>query len=358
MTEFVLRIFFSGLIAFLPNTDGTEVTVLLVNTPHEYSMADGSTLAHHLPLLLARAASCTGTCTTAEQQNIAQFMFSNKTPQQALSSLNGALLGGGAWQLSGSELALVGPQEPLAIRTGVRTRTADGALRLVPATPSEREDFSWVADLREVSPGTGGFKTALTSAEAPPGCVIAARLKLRSGKVFTYSLVKIDGKARPVHFRKPSGEGPEAPYSQALANWVAAEIRVPGDFVEIVDTNFNDSSKTRSMKLHPQDGLVEMAILNLPPFEAPAADAVPPSPQPGQHFQIYYDLVRTPPARAERLIPHQALSPAASEPQTDWAALHPRTALWSNLLEQLGMSPRGKGPYELALCPIVKNQQP
>ncbi|MEA2465477.1 MAG: hypothetical protein QOJ98_3224 [Acidobacteriota bacterium] len=356
MTGFILKIFFNGLIAFMPNTDGTEITVLLVNTPHEYSMSDGSTLADHRPLLLARAASCTGTCMTDEQE-IAQFMFANKTPQQAATALNSALLGGGAWQLSSSELAVIGPVEPLAIRTGVRGME-NGTLKLVPSTAAEREDFSWVADLRDVSPGTGGFKTALTSEEAPPGCVVAARLKLRSGKVFTYSLVKIDGKARPVHFRKPSGDGPEAPYSQALANWVAAEIHVPGDSVEIVDTNFNDSSKTRTMKLHPQEGVVEIAILNLPPFEAPSPTAEAPSPQPGQHFQIYYDLVRKSPARAERLVPHQALSPSASEPQTDWASLHPRTALWSELLEQLGMSPRGKGPYELALCPIVKNQQP
>jgi hypothetical protein len=83
--------------------------------------------------------------------------------------------------------------------------------------------------------------------------------------------------------------------------------------------------------------------------------ATAPTPQPGQHFQIYYDLVKTPPARADRLVPHLALAPSASDPQVDWASLHPRQALWSDLLELLGMSPRGKGPYDLALCPIVKD---
>jgi hypothetical protein len=30
--------------------------------------------------------------------------------------------------------------------------------------------------------------------------------------------------------------------------------------------------------------------------------------------------------------------------------------MWSNLLEQLGMSPRSpKTPYELALCPMVRD---
>jgi hypothetical protein len=354
MTEFILRIFFTGLIALRPSADGKEVTVLLVNTPHEYALADGTSLAHHMPVVVARAASCEGTCTTEDHASIAQFLYANKTSQQAVTALNGATLGGGAWLLSNSDLTLVGPNEPLKIRTNARGRTETGALQLVPTTPAEREDISWVAGLSDLAPSTHGFKAAVTSSEAPPGCMIVARLKLRSGKLFTYSLVKIDGKARPVHFRKPSGEGPEAAYIQAVANWVAAEIHVPGDVVEIVDQNFNDSAKRRSMKLHPQDGVVEIAVLNLPPFEPPAPDAVAPLPAPGQHFQIYYDLVKTPPARADRLVPFATSAAAAADPQVDWAALHPRQSLWSNLLEQLNLSPRGKSPYDLALCPITK----
>lgn len=352
MTEFILRIFFSGLIAFVPSEDGRELSVLLVNTPHEYSLADGTALAHHRPLLLARGASCEGTCTTTTHQSIAQYMFSNKTPQQALTSLNQALLGGGAWELSNAELSLNGPQEPLNIRTGLRTSN-NGTLSAVPATPTEREDFTWIASMNAVVPGSGGFKNAVSSPEAPPGCVVAARLKLRSGKVFTYSVIRVDGKARPVRFRNPSGDGTEAPYAQALANWAAAEIRVPGDFVEITDVQFNDPERRRTMKLRPEQGVVEMALLNLPPFEAPAPDAPAGTPAPGQHFQIYYDLVKAPPARAARLVPYPSAA-APAEPQVEWAALHPRTELWSNLLEGLGMSPRGKGPYELAFCPIIR----
>ena len=354
MTEFVLRIFFSGLIAFLPNADGTEVTVLLVNTPHEYALANGSALAHHTPIVVARAGSCEGTCTTPDHPSIAQFLYARKTPQQALNALNGAILGGGAWQLASSDLTLVGPEEPLVIRTNVRGVNENGTLKAVPTTPLEREDFTWVASLAQIAPGTEGFKTAVASSEPPPGCMVAARLKLRSGKLFTYSVVKIDGKARPVHFRKPSGEGEEAPYQQAVANWVAAEIRVPGDSVEIVERSFTDAAQQRSMKLHPQDGVVELAVLNLPPYEAPDPNVEAPLPQPGQHFQIYYDLVKMPPPRADRLVPHTA-TPSGTEPQVDWGAVHPRQALWSNLLEQLDLGPKGKAPYDLSLCPVIRN---
>jgi hypothetical protein len=354
MTEFILRIFFSGLIAFVPNSDGTEMTVVLVNTPHEYTLADGEVLPHHHPMLLARAANCEGTCTTSDHASIAEFLFANKTATQAVGALDHALAGGGAWELSSSDLTIVGPTEPLTVRTGVRTRE-NGTLSLVPTTPEQREDFSWVADLSDLAPGASGFKSSLSLPEPPPGCIVAARLKLQSGKVFTYSLVKIDGKVRPVHFRKPSGSAPEAPYTQAVANWVEAEIHVPGDAIEIVDQDFNDSTKRRSMKLRPQNGVVEMALLNLPPFEAPDPDAPPPSPAPGHHFEVFYDLVKRPPAHTERLIPYPALNPLPSDPQVDWASLHPRQALWSDLLEQLGMSPRGKGPYDLAICPIIRD---
>lgn len=355
--EFVLRIFFSGLITFLASSDGKELTVVMVDTPHAYEMADGSTLAHHKPLLLARAADCGGACQTDAHASIAQFLYARKTPAEALTSLNSALLGGGAWQLAGSELSLGGPDGPLEIRTGVRGRDENGILHRVPLTAAEREDFSWVADLSELAPATEGFSTALTAA-GNPGDLVAARLKLRSGKVITYSVIKIDGKAKPVHFRKPCGDGPDAPYSQALANWVEATIRVPGETLEIVDRSFGESAPRRSMTLRPQNGVVEIALLNLPPYETPAPDAPAPSPQPGQHFQIYYDLAKTPPAQTQRLVPHQPLAPSASDPQTDWAMLHPRPAQWSNLLEQLGLSPRGKGPYEVALCPVTRDGPP
>jgi hypothetical protein len=354
MTEFVLRIFFSGLIAFVPNSNGTEMNVVLANTPHEYTLADGTTLPHHHPVLLARAASCEGTCTTDAQAEIAGFLFSNKTASQAQTSLNHALQGGGAWALAGSDLTLAGPVEPLAIRTGVRGRDGNGALLPVPRTAAEREDFTWVADMSEIAPATNGFKDSLTLTEAPPGCTVAARLKLRNGKLFTYSLVKIDSKAVSVYFRKPSGDAPEAPYTQAVANWVGVEIHVPGDSVDIVEQSFNDSSKQRAMKLHPINGVVEIALLNLPPYEAPDPAAPAPTPAPGQHFQVFYDLVKRPPAYTARLVPDRGLTPSTSEPQVDWVSLHPKDASSSELLEQLGLNPRGKGPYDLAICPMVR----
>ncbi len=354
--EFILRIFFSGLISFVPSADGKELTVLMIKTPHTYKMADGSDLAHHRPLLLARSSTCEDTCREDNYSSIAQYLYSNKTPRDAFNALNGALLGGAAWELADAELHVVGPEDPLAIRMGARGRDANGALHRVPTTPEEREDFTWVADMTELAPSTQGFKSSLTGT-SDPGDLVAARLKLTSGEVLTYSIVKVDQMARPIYFRQPSGAGPDAPYSQAVATWVEAKIRVPGSSLEIVDKNIHDGTYRRKMSLTPVNGVVEIALLNLPPLTPPDPEAATAAPLPGQHFQIYYDLTQTPPAQSARLVPHLPLQAVPSDPEQEWGTLHVRTSnLWySNLLEMLGLNPRGKkGPYEIALCPITR----
>lgn len=346
--DFVLRIFFSGLILFSPSKDGKELTVLLVNTPHATKLADGTLLPHHMPLLVARARSCEPEC-AARDAAIAQFLFAGKGVDAASDALQAAVLGGGAWQLSGSDLSLRGAEAPLNIVTNSRGRKADGSLEAIPTTAAEREDFSWVPKMSDVLGGSVAVRPELLS-DHPPAALIAARLRLHSGRVFTYSVIRVDGKVRPIHFRT-SETAPDASFAQALAGWAEAEIHIPGDVVEVVDQNLNTGAK-RSMKLHPQEGVVEMAILNLPPFKEPSPDAAAPLPKPGQHFEAYYSLLAALPAPAKRVVPHLPRTLAASDPQVDWVALHPRDALWSDLLEKLGLSPRSRAPYDLVLCPM------
>jgi hypothetical protein len=239
-------------------------------------------------------------------------------------------------------------QAPLDVRKNARKRTAAGVQAPVPATSAERTDFSWVPHLTDIVPGIGGVKPELLG-DHPPASLVAARFRLRAGSVITYSMIRVDGKVRPIHFR--AGEkAQDVPYAQALANWVEAEIRVPGDAVELVEKNF-ETGKTRTIKLRPENNVVELAVLNLPPFNAPAPDSKPPLPKPGQHFEVYYDFVTSPPARGNRPVPHLPKEMKASDPQVDWVSV--ANVPWSELLEQLGMSARGKkkSPYDISLCP-------
>ncbi|MCU1350532.1 MAG: hypothetical protein JWO56_3562 [Acidobacteria bacterium] len=349
MHDVILRIFFSGLMAFVPSQDGKELTVLVVNTSHDMKLADGQPLPHHTAILLARASACEPAPCPARDASIAKLLFAGTTGERAADSLQNAVGGGGAWVLASSDLSLPGATAPLDIRANARGRTAKGSLQSVPTTPNERADFSWVPHLTAIAPAIGEIKPELLG-KHPPAALVAARLRLRSGSIITYSMIRVDGKVRPIHFNIAPG-APDVPFAQALANWVEAEIHVPGDAVELVETNFQTGA-TRTIKLRPQGNVVELAVLNFPPFVAPAPGSKQPLPRRGQHFEVYYDLMTAPPAKGQRPVPDLPAVMNASDPQADWAPLHPQEP-WSDLLDRLGMNPRGKkkSPYDLSLCP-------
>lgn len=336
--------------AFVPSKDGKELTVLVVSTSHNMKLADGAVMPLHTPILLARAAHCVdpAPCPASDPQ-IAKFLFNGASPERAADSLQAAILGGGAWQLTSSDFSLPGATAPLDVRSNARGRMANSLPLAVPNTPKEREDFSWVPDLTAIAPGIGEIKPELLG-EHPPAGLIAARFRLRSGSVITYSMIRVDGKVRPIHFNVAPG-ATDVRFAQAVANWVEAEIHVPGDTVDLVETDFQTGEK-RTIKLRPQGGVVELAVLNFPPFAAPAPGSVQPLPTRGQHFEVYYDLMTTPPAIGERPVPDLPKDMKASDPQADWGALHPQERS-SELLDHLGLNPRGKkkSPYDLSLCP-------
>jgi len=349
---FLLRILFSGLIVFVPSQDGHQLTVLLLNIPHDHQLSDGSTLAEHKPLLIARAGGCSGDCPSRDA-DIAQFLFADKSLSEATDSLEAAVAGGGAWALSGSEISLHkgsegAPDLPaLSIRRNVRNG-------IIPTTSGEREDFSWVADLAEICPDGCPFDASIHASE-PPSSLVAARFVLRSGNVFTYSLARIGPNVTPVHFKRLDGNGSESPYSQAIATWVAADVSVSGGDIQIVDTKYADGTQ-RSMTLTPDtNGKVEVAVLNLPPF-MPQSSPFTGTPGIGKHFESYYDLAQDPPAAEERLVPYAgAAAGAPSYSEVTWQSIHPQEAVWSDLLNALRLDV-GRTLSEQLLCPPSQGQ--
>ncbi len=359
--NFILKILFSGLIAFVPNEDGTELNVLLLNVDHGYHTSDGSALAHHKPLILARAGNCTGQCPKRDSE-IARFVYADKSLAAALDSLEAALGdGGGGWVLDGSDLSLRkgssnAPELPaLSFRTGVRP-TVDGIPIPVPTTSTARADYSWVADMKKVCP-TGCTLDPSVLGANPPSGLIAARFKLRSGNVFTYSVARIGSNVTPVHFKRGDGAGNASAYSQAIASWVGAEIAISGNSIELVETKFNGDAG-RSMLLEPDtDGRIEVAVLNLPPF-VPPASADNREPAAGRHFETYYQLLQDPPASAARLIPRPgAAAGTPAYPEVDWHLVHPQDVLYSELLNKLRLD-IGRSVYDRTLCPPMNNTYP
>lgn len=353
--NFILRILFSGLMAFVPSEDGKEVTVLLLNVDHKHA-SDGSFLPSHKPLLIARAGSCSGTCPTRDEA-IATYLFADKTVTVAQDSLEAAVGGGGAWQLGGSELSVrksstSDPDLPqLVIRSGVRA-----AGSVVPSTSAEREDFSWVANLKKLCPTGCELNPAIFDANPPAG-LVAARFRIRSGNVATWSIARIGSNVTPVHFKRLDGSGSASEYSQAITSWVGADIAVSASSIELVEDKF-DGSASRTMRLTPDSGgKVEVAVLNLPPFVPPVTSNND-APAAGKHFETYYELSQSPPAIETRLVPRPGAAPTvASYPAVGWTTVHPTDVVWSELLNALRLEP-GRTIYDRTLCPPTQDDEP
>jgi hypothetical protein len=345
--SFIVRIFFAGLIAFVPSRDGKELIVLLPDAAEASVASDGTAVGPHQALLLARAAGCTGDCGVADA-GIAALLFADQTPSKAGEALSDALQQGTVWRLDGSELSFAAAAgvarfaPPLSIRRNLRP-TARGQARLLPATPDEGKDFSWVADLGRIVPGAGVVDPAVL-APIPPAKRIAARLRLDSGEVSTYRLVRVDGQVPPLRFRSLAAKGAEVAYTQALADWVVAEFWVSGGALEVVERRFADGAR-RSIALTPSCGVVEIAVLNVarahPGAHAGGGEPLA-LPEPGRHFEKYYELAQVrPPFRPVPYVADQAVG----------LPVHQEHG--SALLDALRLDdPRGV--YDRLICPLAQ----
>lgn len=340
MNEFVLRILFTGLMAFIPNENGTEVTVLLLNTNH-YHTSDGAAMQAHEQILYARAGNCTGSCVTNDAA-IAGYSFRDQASAVALDSLAYALGNGSAWRISGSDIAVQGTNLPaLDIRDDVR------GTDIIPTTSAQRRDVSWIADLSQVCGGGCTLDSDLF-ATVPPD-LVAARFKIDSGELFTYSVARLGSDVTPVHFRRLDGTGSASSYAQAVASWVGVDVNVSGSSIQIAETK-HDGSTGRSMTLSPDaTGKVEVAVINLPPFVPPASSNNN-APQVGKHFEAYYELLENPPAREARLVPRAGAPGGTSVPQVSWSTVHPTTDVYSELLSRLRLD-AGRSLYDRTICP-------
>lgn len=349
--SFILRIIFTGLMAFVPNEDGTEVTVLLLNADHAYHTSDGAAVSRHNPIIVARGGGCTGTCPT-DTETLAKLLFPDMSTTAAVAALEDVADGGAAWQLSSSELTLAkgsstDPALPaLDIHDGVRG-TVNGQPQLIPMTSSERADFTWIPSLNALC-STCSLNPDLLDTEPP--AIVAARFRVNAGKIYTYSIARLGSDVKPVQFKRLDGTGSASSYSQALASMVAADIEISGSSVQLIEEKF-DGSATRTMTLYPDsNGLVEMAVLNLPSFVPPASSNND-APQVGKHFEMYYQLAATPPSAATRLVPRDGST--ATVPSITWSSVHPSTAVDSEILNKLRLDV-GRGPYDRTICPPVR----
>lgn len=338
--------------AFIPNQNGTEVTVLLLNSNH-YHTSDGSAMQSHKPLLYAMAGSCSGDC-DRDDTDIANYTFRDMSSSAALDSLAYALNNGSAWAITGSDIAVqkssgAANLPALHIVDNVRG-TVNGQPQVIPTTSSERQDFSWIPSLQQLCTSGCSLRSDLL-ASVPPD-LVAARFTINSGDLYTFSVARLGSDVTPVNFKRLDGTGSASAYVQAIASWVGLDITVTGTSIDFVETKY-DNSTGRTMTLSPDSsGKVEVAVVNLPPSVPPASSSND-APQVGKHFEMYYDLLASPPASGTRLVPRAGAPSGTTVPQVSWSTVHPSSATTSELLNRLRFEPE-RSLYDRVICPPVK----
>jgi hypothetical protein len=319
-----LHIFFAGLIAFVPSPDGRELTVLVPAAGTNHVLSDHSTLEPHRALLIARSAGCQadgapGLC-GATDAGIASLLFAGEG-SKAPGELQTAILQGAVWELDGLDLQLT---------------AQEGSLQF--------HDFDSVANLNSIVPGAGIVDPALLRADLPAGR-LAARLTLRSGEISADHLVH-DGANIPILRFRTLQDGREAApgYSRPLADWVQAEVQVPGNVVELTARPFGGGNP-RTIRLTPdQRGQVEILVMNV--VASPTGEPV--THEPDKHFELYYDLTaKTPLVRPVPYVPSVPMSQVSNQvPQ-------PSRSTRSDLLAALRLGP-ARGVYDRLICPVAQ----
>ncbi len=345
---FILKIYFIGLIAFVPGEQG-EMTALMLDARDGYAVSDGSWIESHEPMLLVRSGSCSGSCRD-QAQDIADVLFNHgkvSAPEESLRQLESALKGGGAWLLDGSQLILEAKTAEATPGTATPIPTkSSGAL---PTSLEDAGNLAWVAEIGRID-AESAVVDPDALAERPEKKLVAGRMTLPASRFATHRLVAFENRVVPLAFKPLRGAEPVT-YSQALADWVVAEIPVEDCSARISAKSF-DGKQTKVLNLAPErcDGqdVVELVLVNLPKssFGPPQKKQAEPV---GKHFEIFYELAKVRPPNHMRPVPvlaHETSAEKASYPL--------RQSTGSDFIRAIGLPWRGI--YSRPICPVVRFQ--
>lgn len=120
-----------------------------------------------------------------------------------------------------------------------------------PQNGDSREDYSWFADLSQVTTGAGKVNPVCFD---DPAQLLAARLTLDHGALSVATIHTEHRTDQVWDFRDGNGD-PGSAYRQALATWLEARIPVHDDHVDIVSRNFlGRPEKHQVVRLRPHNG--------------------------------------------------------------------------------------------------------
>jgi hypothetical protein len=286
---FILRLFITGLVAFVPLPDGRTLDVLLPNATH---------LVHDDP-------------------HYAMVVFDQRDVDQASGrddwgKIAPLINGSGnssarGWLLDGEQLRL-GQGQVVTLPLSLAHTLPSGSPRPVrPTSNGEEWDFSWVPPLKMVSPVDDRVDAGLLA--RPTRDRVAGLLSLDQGYVRTYSLARAldeggQDRGEVLAFRFASPDSKVLACSQAMAEMVVVEIPVMAPSLRLASEVFGGGAESWvTLRPRPGQATVDVLLANLSPSKPRTSSMA-------VHFQHYYDLLASQPEVAKRVVPSPCEAPA------------------------------------------------
>lgn len=241
-SAFTLRIFFYGLIAFVPSEDGKSINALVLDA-HSPESPNPCANHHHDPVIgfAGRDAVCVRPASGCRPVEV---------PGQSIDCKADVW-----WRLT-NELV-----ELMADEGGVLQIIGEGKRAGLPKSAADLVDFGWTAQMGSIAPKAGRLNRKLLGPQPPVGKIVG-RIMLQAGSLRTCRLVGFprEGDEQgmqsiPLLFFS-SSQG-EAPQMQALAEVVLLTREVTSSAVTMTFSNLDTSEVTRQLNLYPADCTVD-----------------------------------------------------------------------------------------------------
>ena len=180
-------------------------------------------------------------------------------------------------------------------------------------------NLGWLPQMTELSSTGGEINPSYLAATAPAG-LLAARMKIDTGKVGAIKL-GLGSKTDVFDFKSLVSPGSTSSFSRAVPGAVQVVIEVPGCKVALKAREIDGTTETGRLNIEvkdcdklPSPSRVEVNFTNIPLEDLVTDGKLFRKPvehdhlKVDKHFELFYDLLRTPPPRNSRPVPHLANS--------------------------------------------------
>jgi hypothetical protein len=294
--DLLVRLIFSGLIAFAPVTfhespgglPSSGIVALMPEALGDTYAADGCPLPEHIPGLFISAEYCWKVSrwpihfpfwlpTISPCRMDPELALKLGDPLPSLKIRFSERLRG--WQISLFPGPLADPP-PTGTAPAPRSRW-----QYCPRNPGEETDPSWIPDI-------SGMDQADSTCLSGAGCRLAARAKIRGGKLLTCHLLRspTDNRIAAFRFQEDSAFWSLGHQVQAVADTTMLDLRFAQPWLGVHFERLGDPDKSFNLLLTPLNGQIQLWVADLPDEVMAHGDACSDDSL-EKHDEIYYNVL-------------------------------------------------------------------